>query len=138
MMDSLTKRKVSELTKDGEFQETGVVLTNIKGARHAIVDMAAVRWLTDEEKWKLMHPTDIRTAVEFDGHTFMLEPCPWCAKGEFSIRAMGRVWSGTKYGEPSSYEVIHHCEPTEGQPSRAIIRVGRDLQSAISAWNKRK
>lgn len=49
----------------------------------------------------------------------------------------GKIWTGTKYSEPASVSVLHHCDPVAGQPSRAIERVGRDLGSAIAAWNLR-
>lgn len=67
----------------------------------------------------------------------MLEPCPFCGAGETSIVENGRVWAGTKWGEPSSVSVRHWCDPIKGQPSRAIERVGRDEASAIAAWNMR-
>jgi hypothetical protein len=51
---------------------------------------------------------------------------------------LGRVWMGMKYSEPSSIEIMHHCDQVPGQPSRPVIRVGRDIQSAVSAWNQRK
>lgn len=137
LMDSLTKRKVEDLTKSGNLEISGNVLVRSDGQR-AIVEMGAVRWLTNDEMWKLMHPTDIKFAVECEGRTFGLEPCPWCTAGEFSVRPIGRIWNGMKYGPASSYEIIHHCEPTPGQPSRPVIRVGRDLESAVAAWNKRK
>lgn len=66
-----------------------------------------------------------------------LLPCPFCGAGETSIRENGKVWTGMKYSEPSSVSVLHHCEKIEGQPSRSIERVGRDLTSAIAAWNRR-
>lgn len=43
-----------------------------------------------------------------------------------------------KYSEPSSVGVRHWCEPTPGQPSRMIERVGKDHASAIAAWNTRE
>lgn len=137
-MDKITKSKIDSLKMLSGMSETGVIMTDPKSGRRAIVEMGAIRWLNQEEMWELMHPVDIRQPVEFYGHTFLLNPCPWCAKGEFRIHELGKVWTGMKYSQPTSYEVIHHCEPTDGQPSRPIIRVGRDLESAISAWNDRK
>jgi len=66
-----------------------------------------------------------------------LKPCPFCGAGETQIRENGRIWSGMKYSDPISVSVFHWCEPEPGQPSRAIERIGRDLDSAIAAWNKR-
>ena len=66
-----------------------------------------------------------------------LKPCPFCGAGTFQIRANGKLWMGQNYSEPVSVSVIHWCEPTEGQPSRLIERVGRDTESAIKMWNKR-
>jgi hypothetical protein len=37
-----------------------------------------------------------------------------------------------------SVEIAHWCEPIEGQPNRnKITRIGRDMDSAIAAWNRR-
>lgn len=66
-----------------------------------------------------------------------LAPCPFCGAGLTSIRENGKVWTGQRYGDPASISVMHWCEPVEGQPSRAIERVGRDRPSAIAAWNGR-
>lgn len=66
-----------------------------------------------------------------------LAPCPFCGAGATSIRENGKVWLGTRYSEPSSVSVLHHCETVEGQPLRAIERVGRDRASALAAWNRR-
>lgn len=66
-----------------------------------------------------------------------LLPCPFCGAGTFDIRENGKIWMGQKYSEPASVSVFHWCEPVEGQPSRAIERVGRDRASALEAWNRR-
>ncbi len=66
-----------------------------------------------------------------------LLPCPFCGAGQSSIRENGKVWSGMRYSAPASVSVLHHCKTVEGQPNRAIERVGRDLESAIAAWNLR-
>lgn len=66
-----------------------------------------------------------------------LGPCPFCGGGITSIKLNGRVWTGTKWGEPSSVSVQHWCKPVLGQPSRMLERVGRDEASAIAAWNMR-
>lgn len=63
--------------------------------------------------------------------------CPFCGAGTTLIKENGKVWNGMKFGEPSSVAVQHWCEPTPGQPSRMIERVGRDEASAIEAWNRR-
>jgi hypothetical protein len=66
-----------------------------------------------------------------------LAPCPFCGAGQTQLIENGRVWSGMKYGPPVSVSVRHWCEIIEGQPSRMIERVGRDLESAVRAWNMR-
>lgn len=71
------------------------------------------------------------------GHTHELLTCPFCGGTEIEIRENGRVWTGTKYGEPPSVSVRHHCRPVLGQPSRMLERVGRDRASAVAAWNMR-
>lgn len=66
-----------------------------------------------------------------------LLPCPFCGGGQSEIRENGKVWSGMRYSEAVSVSVLHHCDKPEGQPHRVIERVGRDMASAIAAWNMR-
>ena len=66
-----------------------------------------------------------------------LKRCPFCGGGETQIRENGRIWMGMRYSDPSSVSVMHWCAAVQGQPSRAIERVGRDRVSAIAAWNLR-
>ena len=40
-----------------------------------------------------------------------LKPCPFCGAGETQLRPNGRVWAGTKWGEPTSVSVYHWCPP---------------------------
>lgn len=67
-----------------------------------------------------------------------LEPCPFCGAGTTEIRENGKMWSGRGWSEQSSVSVFHWCEEIKGQPSRAIERVGKDLNSAVKAWNLRQ
>jgi len=64
-----------------------------------------------------------------------LLPCPFCGAGETQIREQS-MWGG-RSKVVVSVSVIHWCEKEEGQPSRAIERIGRDRESAIRAWNQR-
>jgi hypothetical protein len=66
-----------------------------------------------------------------------LLPCPFCGGEEVRFRGNGAIWNGMGYSEPVSISIIHHCLLIEGQPSRAIERVGKDRDSAIAAWNMR-
>lgn len=66
-----------------------------------------------------------------------LLPCPFCGAGVTHIVENGKVWTGWKYNEPLSISIMHYCPAIEGQPSRKIERVGRDMDSAIKAWNMR-
>lgn len=142
-MDKMTRRKVESLTESDNFEISGNVLVRNDGQR-AIVEMGAVRWLTNEEMWSLMHPLNeivqppVMTTIEHENQSYVLKPCPFCAGGMTMIRPLGRVWTGMKYSEPSSVEIQHHCDPVAGQPSRPVTRVGRDTQSAVDAWNTRK
>ncbi len=43
-----------------------------------------------------------------------LKPCPFCGAGETQIRENGRMWTGSKYGDPASVSVMHWCEPGKG------------------------
>ena len=63
--------------------------------------------------------------------------CPFCGAGTTRVVMNGQTWTGTKYSDPISVSVVHHCDPIEGQPSRQIERIGRDAESAIAAWNRR-
>lgn len=75
--------------------------------------------------------------MEIEAPDEKLLDCPFCGGGTTEIRANGRIWQGMRYSDPVSISVVHWCEPRAGQPSRSIERVGRDLASAIAAWNKR-
>ena len=66
-----------------------------------------------------------------------LKECPFCGAGTTRVVMNGQTWTGTKYSDPISVSVVHHCDPIEGQPSRQIERIGRDAESAIAAWNRR-
>jgi hypothetical protein len=135
-MDAMTLKKVASLTYHDNMEESGTVMTRNDGQR-AIVERGAVRWLTNDEMWSLMHPRQHET-INYNGKSYSVVPCPFCAAGVFSVRPLGRIWMGMRYSEPTSFEIMHHCDPVMGQPSRPVIRVGRDLQSAIDAWNQRK
>jgi hypothetical protein len=142
-MDKMTRKKVESLTESGNLEISGNILCRNDGQR-AIVEMGAVRWLTNEEMWALMHPLqDLLPQAQpelvvHEGESYLLAPCPFCLGGVTSIRPLGRIWTGMKYSEPSSIEIMHHCDPVPGQPSRPIVRVGRDIDSAVNAWNQRK
>lgn len=88
----------------------------------------AEEYMFEKEKETMTHHTDADAE---------LLPCPFCGAGVTSIRENGKVWTGQRYSEPTSVSVQHHCEPIDGQPSRMIERVGRNLAGAISAWNSR-
>jgi len=62
--------------------------------------------------------------------------CPFCGAGHSQIDVF-RVWTGKKWGDPITVSINHWCEKIEGQPSRKIERIGKDLESAIEAWNMR-
>ena len=66
-----------------------------------------------------------------------IKPCPFCGNAAVQIKENGKVWAGTRYGEPVSVSIQHWCPAEKGQPSRMIERIGRDLESAIAAWNRR-
>lgn len=71
-----------------------------------------------------------------DQHQPLL-PCPFCGAGTTEIREGGKVWLGTRYGVPISVSVWHWCDPTPGQPTRGIERIGKTEADAIAAWNRR-
>lgn len=66
-----------------------------------------------------------------------LLPCPFCGAGKTLFEENGKIWTGQKWSEPVSVSVQHWCQAVPGQPNRMIERVGRDLPSAIAAWNRR-
>ena len=66
-----------------------------------------------------------------------LKPCPFCGSGVSEVHPNGRVWTGMRWGEPSSVSVRHWCAETPGQPQRMLERVGRDEAGALAAWNLR-
>jgi hypothetical protein len=67
-----------------------------------------------------------------------LLPCPFCGGGSFDVKLNGQVWTGMRYGDPVSVSIFHWCDKIEGQPSRPIERIGKDVDSAIEMWNTRK
>ena len=66
-----------------------------------------------------------------------LLPCPFCGAGKTLFHENSKMWTGQKWSKPISVSVQHLCEAVPGQPNRMIERVGRDLPSAIAAWNRR-
>jgi hypothetical protein len=66
-----------------------------------------------------------------------LLPCPFCGSGVTEIVENGRVWTGNKFSEATSVSIFHYCPEVSGQPNRRIERIGRDIESAIRAWNMR-
>lgn len=135
----------TRLLMERGFEISGFIMTHPKSGDRQLVEMGAVRKLTKDEMWNLMHPVSVpmplnlgiqqeESAFEYEGHKF--KPCPFCKAGSFSVR-LNRVWTGMKYSEPSAVEIFHYCVPIQGQPSRPIVRVGRDVESAVAAWNMR-
>ncbi len=59
----LTSSKASHICERDGYNVTGFVLTNDKGDK-CVVDMSAVRWLKQEEHWRVMHPQPIQTCLE--------------------------------------------------------------------------
>lgn len=53
--DGLTGRKAASICQDRRFKVSGVVLQNKVGER-CIVELSAVRWMSKEDMWALMHP----------------------------------------------------------------------------------
>lgn len=53
--DRLTDEKANHIIARDGFKLTGVVLSKPDGAR-CIVEMSAVRWLTNDEMWAILHP----------------------------------------------------------------------------------
>ena len=69
-----------------------------------------------------------------------LKPCPFCGAGETRERVNrfpGVLMNGGDMGI-ISVEITHWCPAAPGQPNRnTITRVGRDMESAVAAWNQR-
>lgn len=66
-----------------------------------------------------------------------IKPCPFCGGEELLFEENGKMWTGSRYSEPVSVSIRHWCPVEEGQPNRMIERIGRDLDSAVAAWNRR-
>lgn len=71
-----------------------------------------------------------------------LKPCPFCGKigtdgATTLVEPQGRMWLGSRYSDPASWVVRHWCPKPEGQPTRILERAGRDMGSAVAAWNQR-
>lgn len=66
-----------------------------------------------------------------------LLPCPFCG-GEPLVdeKYMSPTMNGNK--NLISVTIRHHCPKVDGQPSTMnVSKIGRDRQSAITAWNTR-
>ena len=66
-----------------------------------------------------------------------LKPCPFCGGTDIEIREVPGTWQGMKNGPPLRFEIRHHCDPLPGELRPFVEKVGRDRESAISAWNTR-
>lgn len=51
----LTRRKAKQIIEQNGFEVTGFVMTDENGKK-CIVDMSAVRWMSRDEFYKIMHP----------------------------------------------------------------------------------
>lgn len=74
-----------------------------------------------------------------DAQARALKPCPFCGAGETIIHEnhhSGITMEQTNR-EPISVEVKHWCEKIGGEVRNLTVKVGRDRQSAINAWNTR-
>lgn len=50
----LTAMKTNSILKQGGFKITGFVVTDVAGGV-AIIDKSAVRWMTKDHLWEMMH-----------------------------------------------------------------------------------
>jgi hypothetical protein len=61
-----------------------------------------------------------------------LKDCPFCGGRNTLIEYGTRLWLGTRYGEPTHWEVNHWCE--DGR-SRINLR-DKTENEVINKWNK--
>lgn len=73
-----------------------------------------------------------------------IKPCPFCSSGAFEISENGRIWLGTRYGDPVSYTLIHWCGNADPEVfleddrfSEPIKMKGKTREDAIAKWNTR-
>lgn len=82
--------------------------------------------------------TEASTEADLVEVEHRLLPCPFCGGGSFDVRLYGRSWTGQRWSAPTSVSIRHWCPHVDGQPSPVMIeRMGRDMESAIAAWNVR-
>lgn len=67
-----------------------------------------------------------------------LLPCPFCGGGISHFQENGRIWTGTRYGDPVSVSVQHWCDTAGGIHSRMIEKAGKTKADAIALWNTRQ
>ena len=60
-----------------------------------------------------------------------LKDCPFCGGNNTLIRYGTRIWLGTRYGEPTHYEVNHWCK--DGRST--ITLKAKTEQEVINKWN---
>lgn len=65
-------------------------------------------------------------------------PCPFCGKRDEMVIHYNHYWSGMRYID-LSVEIRHWCEREGDMLSpRMISRIGKTIEEAIKAWNKRE
>jgi len=83
----LTHRKAKGIIKDNGYHVTGFVLSRPDGDK-CIVDMSAVRWLTDKEFFEIMHPPVVSPTAEQSRKPMTeeeaIELCPF-TREEFKV-----------------------------------------------------
>ena len=62
-----------------------------------------------------------------------LLPCPFCSGINTLIEYGTRVWLGTRYGDPTHWEVNHWCKD-----GRSLIKLKANTEEEVIAiWNNR-
>ena len=55
-MDHITEKKAQLIQERDGYVQSGVVLCHPETGHRCIVEKGAVRWISNEEMWEIMHP----------------------------------------------------------------------------------
>ncbi|KVE37351.1 DUF551 domain-containing protein [Burkholderia sp. TSV86] len=121
--DRLTDMKANDIIQRDGYKMTGAVLCLEDGSR-CIVELGAVRWLTRDESWALMHPRTAPQPSQADAPAEAREP----NETEQRIAAVCYHWIAERIGTKDGYSVQEHVD-LKHDLERALANHAADLSA---------